>query len=344
LARPALAAAAFAALSVASSCAGSRAQARHEVGPVALEEWPRPSGPPRLQYAGSLTEARVRGGARGWWKTVFLALTGSPDDQADAGPLVRPFDVEPDAEGGYIVADPDLAAVLRYGADERLAGELKCEGIPWGAPMALAADSGGAIYVADAGAGAVVRWTRGGCTAFHPPGLSRPTGVAVAGGRLFITDPPSHRVLILTTDGSPIAAIGQRGDGPDQFNYPTDVAAAPDGSVFVIDALNFRVVHLASDGRWLGAFGSEGDEGAGLARPKCVHVDRHGHVYVTDAQRDVILLFDADGTFRAAFGGTGSEPGRFAHPSGISSRGSRLMVADSQNRRVQLLDAPGELP
>jgi DNA-binding beta-propeller fold protein YncE len=303
--------------------------------------WPRPPEPPRVRRVASATLARAATG-ESFWRKALRVVAGVRREETAQDVLVRPFDVAVREDGSFVVADPDRPAVLAYARDGAFVATLGCPGHPWGAPMSVAVARDGAVWVADAADAAVVRWTPQGCTVLRPDGLERPTGIAVAGGTIAVADPPGHRVLLLSGDGAVLARVGARGGGAGEFSFPSDVAAAPDGTLYVVDALNFRVVRLAADGGWLGAFGAPGERGAGLARPKGVDVDAAGRVYVTDAQRDVALVFRPDGSLEYLLGEPGAEPGQLAHPAGISTRGGRLVVADSVNRRAEIFELLGE--
>lgn len=327
---------------LAVSCASTRSAEAPAAAHVVLDISAAPGvDAPSLSFVSALTGTSRS--SRTWWRSLVWVLTGTGEEEdGDRARLVRPFDVVAEADGGAVVADPDLPAVIRFARDGKALSEVSCRTQPWESPISLARGQDGTLYVADAAAGRVVRIRPDGCDAIPLPEGTRPTGLAAVRERLFVADPPGHRVLILGTDGTSVATVGERGSGEGHFSFPTDVAAAADGTVFVVDALNFRIVHLAHDGRWLGAFGGPGESGPGLARPKGIHVCEDGRILVSDAQRDVILAFRGDGTFLYSLGATGSDPGRFAHPSGISTRGGRLFVADSQNRRVQVFDSRGE--
>jgi DNA-binding beta-propeller fold protein YncE len=272
---------------------------------------------------------------------ALRVIAGARPEDAVPKTLVRPFDVAVREDGSFVLADPDGPAVIAYGPDGTFAASLTCRNHAWGSPMSVAVAGDGAVWVADASEVALVRWTPQGCSVLRPAGLERPTGIALAGGTMAVADPPAHRVILLSGDGAVLARVGGRGGGRGEFSFPSDVAAAPDGSFYVVDALNFRVVRLGRDGTWLGAFGSRGGEGADLARPKGVDVDEAGRVYVTDAQRDLALVFRPDGTLEYLLGEPGADPGQLAHPAGISSRGGRLVIADSVNGRAEIFELLG---
>lgn len=323
-----------------ASCSHSpRSRAEGELPAPVL--WPAPPAAARVKLVRVVFELES-GARRPWWRTALSWLAGVDEDQEGTGRLARPFDVAFEADGSFLVADPDRAAVVRYGREGIERGQLLCANHPWSSPMGIAVAADGAVFVTDGGDPSLVRWTASGCSVMGQKELTRPSGVAVAGSTVYVADPPEHRVVGFDASGVATARYGSRGGGDGQFNYPTDVAAAPDGSIYVVDALNFRVAHLGRDGSWLGAFGEAGETDAGLARPKGIHVDAAGAVYVSDAQRDRIAVFRPDGTLDYAIGSTGEAPGWLAHPAGIDVRNGLLLVADSQNRRVQVFEILGE--
>lgn len=65
---------------------------------------------------------------------------------------------------------------------------------------------------------------------------------------------------------------------------------------------------------------------------------------MSDAQRGAILAFDPSGTFEYAIGETGLNPGQFALPAGLAVVANRLLVADSQNHRIQQFELLGGPP
>lgn len=306
--------------------------------------WPEPPSPPRVRLAVVVSEGTNAAPARSWWRRAFGVITGEVAVDRPRTALERPFDVSVDETGAFAVADPDSRRVLRYDAKGNFAGDALCPGREWSAPMGVVAMPGGELIVVDSGAASIVRWTLHGCRVVCETGLLRPVGVAARGDRIVVADPPAHQVVALSGTGEVLGRWGQRGDGPGQFQFPTDVALDADGSMFVVDSLNFRIAHLDRDGRWLGAFGDLGEQDGGLARPKGIDLDASGLVYVTDAQRDVVVVTRRDGALEYLLGAPGAEPGRLAHPAGIAASGSRVAIADSLNGRVQVFETVGARP
>jgi DNA-binding beta-propeller fold protein YncE len=297
--------------------------------------WPAAPAQPRVRFAAQFPREQAELPPRSVWARFWNAVTGL-DDAEEAGPeLGRPFGVA--AAGDHLyVADPDGAQVLRADWKTGVAEPVTCAGRPWVAPMAVALAAAGVLWVADAGAHALVRVTSAGCTAVGESALLRPTAVALAGGRVYTVDPPRHAVVGFSPDGAEVVRLGARGDGKGQLNFPTGVSALADGTLLVVDALNFRIDRFSADGEWLGGFGSAGDGAGAFGRPKAVASDGEGRIYVTDTLHDVVLVFSPEGEFQLAFGGSGAGPGRLTLPAGVAVAEAHVFVADSYNRRVQI--------
>jgi DNA-binding beta-propeller fold protein YncE len=326
------------------ACACAHAPAAPSAPPPEVV-WPAPPERPRVRLAAEFPDPAAPLPRRSRFRAFLDLLAGvSRADRAAAGRLARPFGVAALGDGSYLVADPDVPAVLRV--DPRgTATPIACAGREWDAPMAVAAAADGAVLVADGGKGEIVRVAADGkCRAMGAGLLERPTGIAAAPDRIFVVDPPRHQLVALSYEGRELGRWGVRGDGEGQLHFPTAIARTPDGTLLVVDALNFRIARFASDGAWLGAFGAAGDAGASFARPKGIAVDPGGRVYVSDAQRDVVLVFGPDGAFECALGATGTERGHLALPAGVAVGPGRLYVADSHNHRVQVFDMMGGAP
>ena len=92
---------------------------------------------------------------------------------------------------------------------------------------------------------------------------------------------------------------GVRGDGPDTFGGPCDVAVAANGDIFVADGhFNSRIVKFEKDGKFIKAWGKRGDRPGRVqpaAHPR--QSTRRGRVLVGDRSNNRIQIFDQDGAF-----------------------------------------------
>jgi Mg-chelatase subunit ChlD/sugar lactone lactonase YvrE len=131
--------------------------------------------------------------------------------------------------------------------------------------------------------------------------LNAPTGVVVdRRGYVFVSDTGNARVLVFTTAGRYLAAIGatgQRGSANDRFDTPARMALSASNLLYVADAGNHRVqvfdVSVPNAPTYIRTFGRAGE--------------------------------------------AGSAADQFATPLGVATDGTLLYVADSGNCRVQIL-------
>ena len=77
-----------------------------------------------------------------------------------------------------------------------------------------------------------------------------------------------------------------------------------------------------------------------LFRPVAIVCEKE-EIYILDSGDADIKVFAADGAFRRSLGKKGAAPGEFRLPGDMDVLGGRLYVADSANRRVQVLDSRG---
>ncbi len=167
-----------------------------------------------------------------------------------------------------------------------------------------------------------------------------PLGVAVgADGALWVTDVSArHRVLALDARGRVVHELGGTGGASPvvvALDYPNDVALVGD-ELWVSDSNHGRVVVFDLQGRYLRAMNLRG-----LVRGIAAIPDASGEVTAVagvDALGHDIVLWGTEGEEIARFGESGTTAGRLQFPNdvGVSADGSRLYVADTGNRRIQV--------
>jgi DNA-binding beta-propeller fold protein YncE len=210
-------------------------------------------------------------------------------------------------------------------------------------PVAVARH-GSTFFVADSALGKVMAFNEKGKLQFEiTRELERPSGLALLGDRLWVTDSQRHQVVLYDLGGKFISKFGRRGSGPGEFNFPTHVNVDAAGRIYVTDSLNNRIQVFDANGQFQRAFGSAGDGPGHFSRPKGVAVDRSGHVYVVDAVFDNVQVFDEQGRLLLNWGEAGPAPGEFWLPNAIViSRNNEIYVADSYNHRIQVFRYTGK--
>jgi DNA-binding beta-propeller fold protein YncE len=295
-----------------------------------------------VEYVRTIPSVREFTKPRSFFSKLVQIVAGAPDDKPE---ILRPYATTHDSLGRLIIADPGMRGVHIYDFEKHKYQFLKGpHGSALGSPIDVACDSADSIYVSDSlrariyvfdSKGRFQRFIGGGN---QEPRFQRPTGMAIdqRAKRIYVTDTLRHQVLILGLDGSLIRAIGRRGKGDGEFNFPTAVTLAA-GNLYVVDAMNFRVQTLTLEGQFVRSFGKLGTQTGTLNRPKGIAADTDGNLYIVDALFETVQVFDPQGRLLYYFGSTGNRAGQFQLPTGISIDSRNIIyVADSYNQRVQV--------
>ncbi len=160
--------------------------------------------------------------------------------------------------------------------------------------------------------------------------LAYPVRVAAAGGVVYSSDPTTNQVVGTDGDGNVVVALGGL-DGP--------LGLAVAGDLLYVGNRGRQDVEVYSLGqqKYLRSLGGAG----AFAMPNAIAVAPDGTVAVADSKRDVVRVFSATGAAMFNVGGTGSANGQLAFPCAVAMDGSRMVVGDQGNHRVQRFDRGG---
>ena len=156
-------------------------------------------------------------------------------------------------------------------------------------------------------------------------------------GNVWVTDGQGrngkgHQVIKFSPTGTVLMALGKAGvagDGPDEFNQPSDVVVAPNGDIFVADGhgakSNARIVKFDKTGKFLKTWGKLGSGPGEFNAPHTLAFDSSSRLFVGDRANNRIQIFDQDGKFL-------EEWKQFGRPSGIYIDAKDIMyVTDSES-------------
>ncbi len=195
------------------------------------------------------------------------------------------------ADGSLWVTDPRNDIVRHLSSEGSYLGALTGLSAPNGVALS---PSGEVVYVADTGAGRVMRFS----STYQPLGrlgsvaLDRPVALAVApDGAVYVADAGLRRVLELGPSGALLASWGGPGRGPGRFEEPSGIAVDSAGHVFVSDRRLDRVQKFSAGGRLLAAWAAPGGGLGQLARPGGLAVDCRGAVLVADTANNRVQVF-----------------------------------------------------
>ena len=132
-----------------------------------------------------------------------------------------------------------------------------------------------------------------------PGQFKDPDGVTVDGSdNILVVDSGNHRIQKFTAEGEFVTTVGTKGDGPLQFNLPTNIRIHPQsGNMYVCDQYNHRIQILKEDFSFVSSFGKEGSEDGDFLYPTDLAFDSIGNVYVCDSKNNRIQVFTPNGQY-----------------------------------------------
>lgn len=175
-------------------------------------------------------------------------------------------------------------------------------------------------------------------------GMSKPYGVAVRNGKLYVGDTVARNVAVFDLNAGKFSRIGT--DDPGSLRMPFGLDLDDAGNLYVLDGTLKRVHVYDSAGKFVRALGADvkWSRPAGLAidsARKRVYVVDVGGVNSTD---HTVRVLDMDsGKLLFDIGKRGDGPGEFNLPrdAAVAPDGT-LYVVDGGNFRVQVFDTDGK--
>jgi hypothetical protein len=298
--------------------------------------------------------------------TTLAGLTGSYGSADGTGSDARfndPWGVAVDSAGNVYVADRGNSTIRKVtpaGVVTTLAGLAGSVGSANGtgsdarfnAPVHVAVDSVGNVYVADRRNNAIRKVTPTGVVTTLAVGFNGPAGVAVdTNGNVYVADQGNDRIRKVTPAG--VATTLATG-----FNSPTGVAVDSAGNVYAADSGNYTIRKVTPAGAvttLAGATGNSGSaDGTGSTARfyilSAVAVDSLGNVYVADSGNNTIQKVTPAGVVKtlAGLGGlygsadaTGSAA-RFRGPASVAvDTNGNVYVADQVNHTIRKVNPAG---
>ncbi len=178
-------------------------------------------------------------------------------------------------------------------------------------------------------------------------------------GYLYVTDAFNHRVLKFTENGQFIKTWGKTGLKRGQFVIPTGIAVDKDDKIYVVDTGNLRIQKFDGNGQFLAQWAGIADPKALPADPNerlrflfeeseflfpiDVAVDSQGNLYVIDLIRNNIKKMNESGQIdeefaesQLAMGYFGDGQGELKAPTSLTiDPYDNIYVLDTYNHRIQ---------
>ncbi len=176
--------------------------------------------------------------------------------------------------------------------------------------------------------------------AFGQEELSRPVGIALSEGRVYVTDTDNDRMAVFSPQGDLLGTGGSQGSAPGQFRRPMHMNTGPEGNLFVADMLNHRVQKFSPGGKLLRVYGSKGTGRGEFRQPSGVAVDSEGNLYVTEFMNQRVQKLSPEGDFLHQWGHTGVKGyfrySYFNYPTDVAAAaGGSWLGTDAYNERIK---------
>lgn len=260
----------------------------------------------------------------------------------DDGRFYRPrgIAVAPD---GTLYAVDKTGRIQAFDASGTFRRQWSPPDVTNGQPIDLTVGPDGRLYVADTHQyrilvyepdGTLVRqWGREG----RAPGeFIYPVGVALSPeGDLYVAEYGGNdRIQVFTTEGEFLRQFGSYGEAPGQFRRPQDLAIVGD-RVFVLDSVNHHVDVFTKEGAYVSSWGAPGREPGQFSYPYGIAVLPGGDLLIVEYGNHRVQRFRPDGTFVKSVGTVGGAAGQLYAPWDVAVAGDAVIVADTQNHRIQ---------
>lgn len=245
--------------------------------------------------------------------------------------------------GGFGIAKPLEGAAMTWDP-----GELNY-------PTDVAVDGRGNVYVADFYNDSVSVFTSKGKFIRRFPDPYKITGkgssghdgtgiavtaLTVADGKVYATD--EYQVFVFSAKGELLRQFGMPGLGPTGLDRPGGIAVDSRGRIYVSDSNHNRVVAFSPVGKPLWVTGApvkglmkETDNPFIL--PRGLTVLRDGSILVADPLGQQLVKLDENGKVVANYGERGTVEGQLNFPNDVASFKDKILVADRENNRVQVV-------
>ncbi|MFZ4856912.1 MAG: hypothetical protein ACOYL3_10995 [Desulfuromonadaceae bacterium] len=212
------------------------------------------------------------------------------------------------------------------------------------APVRLAADPFGKLYVADPRSGGVLQFDNAGNPLKTFP-VKGACGVAITSAGELVVTHGSTASVINTSTGAALFSLAP-------FKQANGVTVDDSGRIFVVDTLDSVIKVFLGSGQYSFSFGATGTSSEKLSLPTAIAFDTASkQIVVADTGNSRLAFFDNKGVFVRSLGGkaqNGTAP-VFTSPQSVAleytktspQQLQRIYVSDSFQSEVQIVDPQG---
>ncbi len=150
-------------------------------------------------------------------------------------------------------------------------------------------------------------------------------------------DPPFPNELKYPNIVIPKFEFGTYGDNEGSFRDPSAIIFADNSTLFISDSGNNRIQKLTVEGKAITTFTV-----AGMLNPRGMDRSSNSTVLLTAEGSHEIVEFSFSGELKNRIGTYGRGNGQFDRPKDLAVFGDHIVIADSGNCRIQILNSKGE--
>lgn len=178
-----------------------------------------------------------------------------------------------------------------------------------------------------------------------PGFFNDPTGIAISGSDIFVSDSRNGRIQVFDLDGNFKRQFGRPGDDSGQLGRPMNLTIHG-SELYVAEYMNDRIQVFGLDGSPKRVIGKSGHGPGEFNAPGGVAVAPDGDIFVPDFYNHRVQQLKANGGFVRQWGVTGKKghlAGEFIYPTDVAlDQNGTLYVADAYANRIQVFDTAGK--
>jgi sugar lactone lactonase YvrE len=306
-----------------------------------------------LEVADPPALVRTQQGGMEWEQSIY---GWGPAEDQQFGAV---YSVAVGPRGDIFATDPSRSMILvfsRFGEYKRTIQSVGDGTQPgqFKTPASIDVDNLGRLYVADSSARKIVVFDEDGSFIREWAVATQARGVDIGSGEVYVLG--EGVIYVYDLSGTLLRQWGSRGKEPGQIDAYQGIAVHGD-RVYLADAYNKRIQAFDTNGTlaWTNpetqtaspSFETtaitEEDISFEWELPTDITVDAAGRLVVVDPFRFQIAVLEASGgSLVDSYGDYGTAEGQFFYPTSIEfdADRDRFIVADTQNRRVQIVTIP----
>ncbi len=271
---------------------------------------------------------------------------------ANSGPLTlnlrRPYGIATTSENDFIVTDYENHQVIRFssqGAYKNHFGGLGNAPGFFNFPTNVQVDHQGNIYVADERNTRIQKFSGAGefLLSFgdHESDDQRLGPIFSLSidrsNQIWVADPTHNRVQIYSPEGEQIRSLESLENASNDLAEPVSIHCLENGDYLIGDKSSYLLKHFDAEGRFIRGLKKD-SLGFGEIYFIASHPD-HG-IFATDYWSNRILHLNTHLGVISIVNHPGQRAGQFGKVAGLAISNGRLIVADFENLRVQVLECP----